>query len=196
MTHLHSHMHCLSLPLLRCDRGYFGDNCTIEACSLPNIAQGECENQTCKMLDQAFKGYQCIPNESDTKKPCASNQTCTWNHTTKEIECLTDPCIDCGQHTPCEVLPLFGRTICHCRPGYDPYNDCNKRKPCDNGSEQCQNGGTCGEPDSSGLRLCTCLPGKLPCNAPTMCAIVRTCEACLAEVVCVMCACLSQFVIN
>ena len=151
------------MPLLRCAPGYFGENCTIEACARRDIIRNECQNQTCKMDVWAFKGYKCIPNQCETDNTCKENETCAWNYTTGKIQCLSDPCSTCSEHSKCDFDALTSNTTCHCNPGYDPNTACTREKPCDNGTDPCLNGGICGGRDEQGVSRCNCTPGKPLC---------------------------------
>ena len=176
VTHERSCTHSFYLlPLLRCKRGYSGVNCTIEACSRPEIQQNECENQTCRMDEWAYNGYQCIPNECESGNPCEENERCAQNHTVGEIVCIANPCSVCSEKvSECEFKPLSSEVICHCRPGFDPKRDCKEKKPCDNESEICENGGTCGNVDDRGFHSCNCVDGKSLCRCSDLCHHVPT----------------------
>ena len=153
----------LSLPLLRCAPGYFGENCTVEACARRDILQNECQNQTCKMDAWAFKGYKCIPNVCETNNSCNDNETCAWNHTTGMIQCLSDPCSMCGLNQKCDFNALYSNTTCPCVLGYDIKTECERPKPCDNDTDPCFNGGICGPRDDKGVSICGCTQGKAFC---------------------------------
>lgn len=153
----------LSLPLLSCSAGYFGENCTDAACSKQDIIQNECQNQTCEMDAESVNGYKCIPTMCKTNNSCSKNETCAWDPSTGMIHCLSDPCSGCSKHRICDFHALYSNTSCPCKPGYDQNTDCTREKPCDNDTDPCLYHGICGSHDDNGISRCTCTDGEALC---------------------------------